>query len=69
MQLVDSVKDQEQEIAQLRYTYNNMIQEFNTMRETMPSNMIAGMFGFSKTSYLQMKESAQTPEKRPDMKL
>ncbi|MBI3034071.1 LemA family protein [Candidatus Woesearchaeota archaeon] len=65
-QLVDSLQEVEQQIAQLRYTYNNTVQEFNTSREMFPSSIIAGMFGFSKNSYLQMKEPQESLEKRPD---
>jgi len=68
-QLVTAVQDAEQEIAQLRYTYNNIVQQFNTMRERVPSNIIAGLFGFAKTTYLQMKESAEELQKRADTKL
>ena len=68
-QLINSVETAEQEIAQLRYTYNNMVQEFNTKTETVPSNMIASMFGFAKTHYLKMQEDQAALDKRPDTSL
>lgn len=68
-QLISSVQEMEDEISRLRYTYNNTIQEFNTKRETIPSSIVAGMFGFNKKKYLEMKESAAELEKRPDTKL
>ncbi len=34
--LMTSVKDIEDEIARHRYTYNNIIQEYNTMMDTIP---------------------------------
>lgn len=50
--LMKSVKDIEDEIARHRYTYNNIIQEYNTMLDTIPSKFIGRSAGMSKKEYL-----------------
>jgi LemA protein len=63
--LMDSVKDVEDEVARHRYTYNNVVQEFNTMTEVVPSNIVASLFRFMKLDYLEFEE---TVTKRSDLK-
>ncbi|MCZ7380300.1 MAG: LemA family protein [Candidatus Methanoperedens sp.] len=53
---MNSIKDIEDEIARHRYTYNNIIQEFNTMIDTIPSKFVAILAGFGKRDYLEFKE-------------
>ena len=64
-QLMDAVKDIEDEIARHRYTYNNIVQEFNTMTDVVPSNLVASLFRFTKLGYLEFEEEIA---KRPDLK-
>jgi len=47
-----AIKDTEDEIARHRYTYNNIIQEYNTMLDTIPSKYIGRSVGLSKKEYL-----------------
>ncbi len=54
--LMNSIKDVETEISRLRYTYNNVVQTYNTMRETVPSNIVAMLCNFSKMDYLEFEE-------------
>lgn len=63
--LMDSVKDVEDEVARHRYTYNNIVQEFNTMTEVVPSNIVASLSKFMKLDYLEFDEEIT---KRPDLK-
>ncbi|MCZ7357446.1 MAG: LemA family protein [Candidatus Methanoperedens sp.] len=63
--LMDAVKEIEDEIARHRYTYNNIVQEFNTMTDVVPSNMVASFFRFAKLTYLEFEEEIA---KRPDLK-
>ena len=63
--LMDSVKDVEDEVARHRYTYNNIVQEFNTMTDVVPSNICASLFRFVKLDYLEFEEDIT---KRPDLK-
>lgn len=53
---MNSIKDVEDEISRHRYTYNNIIQEFNTMLVTIPSNMVSSFTGMHKMDYLNFEE-------------
>ena len=59
--LMNSVKDVEEEIARQRYTYNNISQQFNTMREAIPSNIVGKSMGLKKLDYLEFEEEIETP--------
>ncbi len=61
--LMDSVKGIEEEIARQRYTYNNIVQQFNTMLDTLPSRIIGRMAGLLKLDYLQFEEAIAQPPK------
>jgi LemA protein len=45
----------EDEIAKYRYTYNNIVQEYNTMIDSFPSNVIANLLGLKKLEYLEFE--------------
>lgn len=49
---MNSIKDVEDEIARHRYTYNNIIQEYNTMLDAVPSKYVGRPVGMSKKEYL-----------------
>lgn len=48
----------ENRIANERMKFNNTAQDFNTYIQKFPKNLYAGMFGFSKRAYFEMKEGA-----------
>ena len=50
--LMDALVTVEDEIARHRYTYNNIVQELNTMVDTLPSSAVARLVGMDKLSYL-----------------
>jgi LemA protein len=60
--LTQAIQEIEEEIARHRYTYNNIVQEYNTMIDTIPSNFVARFMGFRKMDYLEFEEEV---EKRP----
>jgi len=62
--LMDAIISVEDEIARHRYTYNNIVQSFNTMNDTIPSSWVAGIAGLVKLDYLQFEEGI---EARPDV--
>ena len=62
--LMDAVVSVEDEIARHRYTYNNIVQTFNTMVDTIPSNMVARSSGLDKLDYLRFEEEV---EERPEI--
>jgi len=61
--LMDAIVSLEDEIGRHRYTYNNIVQEFNTMRDTIPSNFVAGMLGMEKLEYLRFGDEVDSPPK------
>ncbi len=62
----NAIKDVEDEIARLRYLYNDMVQNFNMACERFPTNIFARLFGFSKREYLQFGSEI---ENRPSAKV
>ncbi len=48
--LMDSVKDIEGEIARQRYTYNNIVQEYNIMQDTIPSKFVSAILNLNTSS-------------------
>lgn len=59
--LMDSVKGVESEIARQRYTYNNICQQFNTMLDTIPSNLVGRIIGLLKLPYLEFEGEIERP--------
>ncbi|MDD4161667.1 MAG: LemA family protein [Methanothrix sp.] len=53
---MNAVREVEDEISRHRYTYNNIIQELNTMIDTLPSSFIASSARLSKQEYLSFEE-------------
>jgi len=53
---MNAIRDVEDEISRHRYTYNNVVQEFNTMLDTVPSRFVASSAGMRKLDYLNFEE-------------
>ena len=53
---MNAVKEIEDEIARHRYTYNNIVQEFNTKLDVVPSKFVGSSIGLKKLDYLEFKE-------------
>lgn len=62
--LMDAIVSVEDEIARHRYTYNNIVQTLNTMVDSIPSNVVAGIADVKKLDYLQFEEEI---EERPEV--
>ncbi len=60
-ELMSAIREVEDEIARHRYTYNNIVQEFNTKIDTVPSNLVARIFGFTKMPYLEFEGVEERP--------
>lgn len=62
-QLMDELSGTENRIAVARQDYNNSVQSFNTKIRSFPTNMLAGMMGFSAKEYFRAEEGAkQVPQ-------
>jgi LemA protein len=57
LQLQEELTGTENKIAAARQYYNDMVMEYNTKRETFPSNLIASLFNFKEKEMFEIKES------------
>ena len=56
IELQRELSDTENKIQASRRFYNSTVMTLNTKIETVPSNVIAGMFGFIKKEYFEIEE-------------
>jgi LemA protein len=56
MVTMNAIKELEEEIARHRYTYNNIVQEFNTKLDVVPSKFVGSSIGLKKLEYLEFRE-------------
>ena len=54
--LMASIRNVENEIAQHRYSYNTTTQEFNTLMDTIPSNFVGKIISLQKLKYIDFEE-------------
>jgi LemA protein len=60
MQLSEELSSTENRVAFARQAYNDGVLTYNNKREVFPNNIVAGMFGFSPATALEL----ETPEAR-----
>jgi LemA protein len=58
-QLSEELTSTENRVAFARQAYNDAVTSYNTARETFPSNMIAGPFGFTEATLLVIESEAE----------
>ncbi|QUO33369.1 LemA family protein [Faecalicatena sp. Marseille-Q4148] len=58
-ELMSQLKASEEDIAQSRKYYNAVVREYNALTMTVPTNLIAGMFGFEKREMFEAHEEEQ----------
>lgn len=58
IELQRELTDTEDKIQAARRFYNANVRDMNTMIETFPSNIIAGIFQFKKMEFFELKEEA-----------
>jgi LemA protein len=58
-QLQGTLKEIEEQIQNARRYYNAVVRDLNTKIAQFPSNIIAGMFGFSAREFFELKDEAQ----------
>jgi LemA protein len=51
-----AIEEVEGEISRHRYTYNNIVQEHNTMLDTVPSSFVASISRLKKMEYISFEE-------------
>ena len=60
LQLQDELAGTENRIAVARRDYNQSVQTFNAKIKSFPTNILAGMFGFTDRDYFKADEGAKT---------
>ena len=65
LQLQEEMSDIENKLASVRRFFNSATKEYNNAVQTFPSNMIAGMFGFSKAAMFDLGTDRATLEQAP----
>lgn len=64
-QLQRALNETEEQLSAARRTYNASVTDYNNAVQTFPSNMIAGMFGFTQKEVLTIPEKERAT---PDVK-
>ncbi|MEO6462924.1 MAG: LemA family protein [Candidatus Eisenbacteria bacterium] len=57
LQLQEEVTATENKVGFARQFYNDVVMKFNTAQQTFPGNLIAGMFAFKPSEFLQVPEA------------
>ena len=63
LSLQNDLKDTEEKIALARQFYNDTVLTYNNKVQTVPTNIVASLFGFKKAEFFEIKESEkETPK-------
>ncbi len=65
IELQQELVDTEDKIQASRRFYNGGVRDLNTKIQMFPSNVIAGMFGFSNREFFELDESEQKQAEKP----
>jgi len=58
-QLQEELASTENRIAFSRQAYNDSVMQYNTARATVPTNIVAGLFGFGEAELFRVEEDTQ----------
>lgn len=59
--LMDELTSTENQISVERRRYNDAVRDYNTAIRSFPTNLLAGMFGFSERNYFESVQGADKP--------
>jgi LemA protein len=59
MQLSEELTTTENKVAFARQAYNDSVMDYNTLRESFPSNFVAGWFAFKAAELLEIEDVAK----------
>ena len=65
LNLQEEISDVENKLAAVRRFFNSATRELNVAVQSFPSNIVAGMFGFSKEPMFDLGDSRETMEEPP----
>lgn len=63
LQMQEELSETENKIAATRQYYNDTVMDYNTKRESFPSNIIAGMFSFKEKDMFEIAETERAVPK------
>jgi LemA protein len=63
MMLQEELSGIESKVAYARQFYNDSVMQFNVAIQSFPSNIVAGMFGFTQRAYLEFEGDIKTAPK------
>jgi LemA protein len=61
LMLQEELSGTESKIAYARQFYNDSVMSYNTATQTVPSSIVAGMFGFKQREYFEIEAAAAAP--------
>ncbi len=61
LMLQEELSGTESKIAYARQFYNDSVMSYNTATQTVPSSIVAGMFGFKQRDYFEIEAAAAEP--------
>jgi LemA protein len=59
MALQEELTSTENKVSFARQAYNDAVMVYNTKRETFPSNLFAGVFGFTEAKLFEILDAAE----------
>jgi LemA protein len=59
LQLTEELTSTENKVAFARQSYNDSVMAYNTKRESLPTNLIAGLFHFVAAELFQVENPAE----------
>lgn len=62
LELQNEITDTENKIQAARRFYNGVVRDMNTMVLSFPTNLFAGMFGFTKKEFFDLDDKAEEKE-------
>ena len=68
LELQQELSDTENKIQAARRFYNGNVRDLNTKIETFPSNIVAGMFAFTKREFFELDESEAAAKQPVEVK-
>ena len=69
MQLQEELTSTENKIAFSRQFYNDSVMRYNTSCQTMPTNIVAGAFGFKQSEFFEVEDKKEREVPKVDLSL
>ena len=65
LKLQEELTDTEDKLQAARRFHNNAVKSLNTAIESIPTNIVAGMFGFKKKDFFELEEGEKEAAEKP----